>query len=363
MGRDNVPADGHAETGTMGLGGFDGFFKDTIECGRGQTAAIVRDSQYDASVGLGRSDGDQGCAGLQGVLDQVLQQTHDFIPDAIDHRSLGARHLDAIGAEKEDGLRVHRSLKQVQGINFTGMTGGLAPRLGEVQTERRAFLEGFRVVENALHAASGRRQLADLIKQHVGVADGDHEGIADVVDHLGSGLAEAGGHLLFLLVGLDRFVGGLELLEHRRALLAFKALGRVPTHGLLKHVDVERFLEIFVGAEANRGLGRGEGAIARHHDDGNLGIDLAHGLEALDAVFLRHADVHDNDRKVFVGEEVEAPIDAVHGHHLEFILEEIADALARTELIVDDQHLGPIGYGRSGLNGRSGFGHGDVDAR
>lgn len=205
-------------------------------------------------------------------------------------------------------------------------------------------------MENALHIAADLRQLAHFVEEHVGVADGDHEWIADVVHHLGGGLIEARAKLLLFLFGLDRLVHGLELLEHVAPLFALHALGGVAADSLLEHVHIERLLEIFVRAETDGGLGGREGTVARHHDHRNFGIDLAHGLEALDAVFLRHADVHHDHRKRLLADHLQAAVHAVHGNDIEFVLKEVGDAFARPELVIDDQDLGTRRYRRCRCN-------------
>lgn len=44
MGSGDMPADGHAETRAVGLGGFDRLLQDAVQHRRRQAAAIVRDS-------------------------------------------------------------------------------------------------------------------------------------------------------------------------------------------------------------------------------------------------------------------------------------------------------------------------------
>ncbi len=68
--------------------------------------------------------------------------------------ALGACHIDAIGAEEKNRLGVHGCGVQVYDVDFARMLGRLAPGFGEVEAERRAFLQRFGVVENAFHVAT-----------------------------------------------------------------------------------------------------------------------------------------------------------------------------------------------------------------
>ena len=209
-----------------------------------------------------------------------------------------------------------------------------------MQAEIGTSLQSFGVVQDALHRGRAGGQLTRLVEQHVRVTDGDDKRVADVVDHLGGGLAVTDLHLVFLLLQLHRLIHSLEVLEQCGALLAFQGLAGVAAHRLLQHVDVERLLEILVGAEAHRHLRRGERPVAGHHNNRGVGVDLAQFLQALDAVFLRHADIHDHHGEGFAANQLEAAVHAVGGLHVEFILQQVAHAFPRAQFVINDEHLG-----------------------
>ncbi|MNV29635.1 hypothetical protein D3C71_1208680 [compost metagenome] len=59
------------------------------------------------------------------------------------------------------------------------------------------------------------------------------------------------------------------------------------------------FRKKIIGAVPHALHGRGDVAVARDEDDGDIGIDLAQALEELQPVHVRHADVgHDHAVKV-----------------------------------------------------------------
>ena len=65
-------------------------------------------------------------------------------------------------------------------------------------------------------------------------------------------------------------------------------------NNLLELGDVERFEEIIVSAELHRFDGRLGRAVSGHHDDRQLGIDLADAAECFQAGDPAHANVHDH---------------------------------------------------------------------
>ena len=120
---------------------------------------------------------------------------------------------------------------QIDGAALGLVTGALAPRLRQVQTERGTVLKALGVVDDAFDRGRVGGLPAHLIKQHVGVTNGHDERVADVMHHLGRGLTVADLHLVLLLFGHDRLIHALQVLEEGGALLALQRLGRVTAHG------------------------------------------------------------------------------------------------------------------------------------
>lgn len=151
---DDVPADRHAEAGAVGFGRFDRLLQDGFEGGGRQAAAVVGNRKHDpASLALDLHRHMIG-ARFEGVLDQVLQQADDFKADTVNQGAFLTGYIDPVGAEKKHGFRIHGSGENIHRVNFTGVLGGLAPRFREMEAERGTFLQGFGIVEDAIHVAS-----------------------------------------------------------------------------------------------------------------------------------------------------------------------------------------------------------------
>ena len=103
---------------------------------------------------------------------------------------------------------------------------------------------------------------------------------------------------------------------------------------------LDQILECPVG---QRVLDRLEGGVGRDHHDLDAGVGALDPLQQLDAVHLRHLDVHEHEVGVKCGERLERGLTAVGGGDVIARLQDHAQGFARSQLVVDDEHAGAVG--------------------
>ena len=111
-------------------------------------------------------------------------------------------------------------------------------------------------------------------------------------------------------------------------------------------VRIKRLVDVIVRAQPQgllRGLQRAE---TGEHDDGNVRIDFADPAQTIDAISARHANVGDHRVGMFFLQQPNAGLDGVRRVHLIVRLQEHAQTLARTDLVVDDEDFRLIGTER-----------------
>ena len=83
------------------------------------------------------------------------------------------------------------------------------------------------------------------------------------------------------------------------------------------------------------------GVVGRQHDDARLRIDLANPPDRLDALHLRHPQVHQHDVGTVRAERLDG-LAAVGGFgddlEIGLLVDDVGDAGAQQRVIVDDQH-------------------------
>ncbi len=113
-----------------------------------------------------------------------------------------------------------------------------------------------------------------------------------------------------------------------------------------------RFLEILAaegldqvleGPVCQRVLHRLEGRVRRDHHDFDAGVGALDALQELDAVHLRHLDVHEHEVRVKGGQRLQRRLAAVGRGDVVARFQDHAQGLARSQLVVDDEHAGAVG--------------------
>src|SRR5262249_16007870 len=117
-----------------------------------------------------------------------------------------------------------------------------------------------------------------------------------------------------------------------------------PPHRLLEIGAAEGLDQVLEGSVGEGVLDGVERGVRRDHDrlDGRIhGFDP---LQELDAVHLRHLDVHEDEIGIERGQRAERRLAAVRGGDLVVRLEDHPQRLARPDLVVDHQDPGPVAH-------------------
>ncbi len=146
-----------------------------------------------------------------------------------------------------------------------------------------------------------------------------------------------------LLLQAPRLGGQRAHLLHQRGELlagpeAVLASGEGPLRGLFQILPAERLDEVLEGAVGQRVLHRLEGGVGGDHHHLDARVRALDPPEQLDAVHLRHLDVHEDQIRMEGVERLEGGLAAVGGGDLVARLEDHAEGLARSHLVVDHQY-------------------------
>jgi len=101
--------------------------------------------------------------------------------------------------------------------------------------------------------------------------------------------------------------------------------------------DIERLQEVIVSAEFHRLDGRLRGAVGGHQNDEELGIHLADAAQRLEAVDAPHADVHEDEVVLELGNNFEAFLAGRGGGELDFrhVAEDALERILHVRFVVD----------------------------
>lgn len=155
----------------------------------------------------------------------------------------------------------------------------------------------------------------------------------------------AAGVLVFLeqvQAGLQFAVGGFQLVAV--ALVLDPQVGPIqgPAHRMLEHREVFQGLDQVVGGAQTQGFHR----IAHHagsgkHDDRRFRSGLADAADQFEAVDLRHAQIANDQVRLFAFEDLQA-LQTVEGlQHLEVAVFQVGgEAFAHHLVVIDDQQRG-----------------------
>ena len=106
-----------------------------------------------------------------------------------------------------------------------------------------------------------------------------------------------------------------------------RAALRALSDDLLELRHVERLEQVIVGAQLHRLDGRLRRAVGGHQDDQQLRVDLADAPQRFQARDAAHADVHDDQVGLELGDDPQALLAAGRGGQLD--LRRIKDPLER----------------------------------
>jgi hypothetical protein len=107
----------------------------------------------------------------------------------------------------------------------------------------------------------------------------------------------------------------------------------------LHFVRVKWLADVIIRAEAQSFFGCVERSETSEHDHGEIRIDFADLAQTFDAVYARHANIHHDSIGLSFFEQLNTRFDAISGVHLVIRLQEHAQALAGTDLIIDNKDL------------------------
>ena len=131
---------------------------------------------------------------------------------------------------------------------------------------------------------------------------------------------------------------GAHLVHQRGELIARAHLGLPPRqrapHRLLQVLAAEGLDQVLEGPVGQRVLHRLQGRVGRDHHDLDAGVDALDAAEELDAVHLRHLDVHEDQVRVEALQRTQRRFTAIGGGDVVPGLEDHAERFPRPHLVV-----------------------------